>query len=174
MKSWPEWLWSWGPIQTRLERLESILTQVTPFMTAMLEEVVAPVAKVLDRYQEDLFFTDSVEDPAARAAKTQVNRAVAEAEKSLNSGEKALKHLQRLNIKFMLHQVSAVITQVTRMLEKAELVPSPPNRAMVKQNEDRNVTKVLDLYKYWCKLRHRVLNVASRKVGAKEFSGFES
>lgn len=169
--TWPEWLWSWGPTNSKIERLESVLTQFTPFATAMLEEVVAPVHKILDRYQQDLFFTDSVEDPCARAAKTEVNRAVAEAEKSLNSAEKALKHLQRLNIKFMLHQVSAVLTQVTRMLGKAELVPSPPVRAMQKQNEDRNIVKVLDLYKYWSKLRHRVLDCGPRKVGAKELRG---
>lgn len=170
-KTWPEWLWSWGPIKSKLDRLDTVLTQFTPFATAMLEEVVAPVQKILDRYQEDLFFTESVEDPCARAAKTQVNLAVAAAEKSLNSAEKALKHLQRLNIKFMLHQVSAVLTQVTRMLEKAELVPSPPNRAMVKQNEETQITKVLDLYRYWSKLRNRVLSHAARKVGAKELSG---
>jgi len=168
--SWPEWLWSWGPIHSKVERLESILTQFTPFATAMLEEVVAPVAKLLDKYQEDLFFTTLTNDPASRAAQTKTNKAMVDAADSLEKSEKTLKHLQRLNIKFMLHQVSAIITQITRSLGKVELVPSPPNRAMIKRNEEGGQVRILDNFQYWSKLRLRVLSSSPRKVGAKELS----
>jgi hypothetical protein len=169
-KEWAEWLWSWGPIHSRVERLADILTHFTPFATAMLDEVVAPTRKILDGLQEDLFFTESVNDPGARAAVTRSNKDLNAAEVSLTKNEEALKHLQRLNIKFMLHQVSAILTQVTRSLGKAELVSRPPVRAMVKVNEEAKLVQVSDLYRYWIKLRSRVLRHATRKVGPKELS----
>jgi len=170
-KEWAEWLWSWGPIDSKVSRLESMLTRFSPFATGMLEEVVAPTSELLDRYQEDIFFTESANDPAARVAISRSNKSLNDALTSLTKAEEALKHLQRLNIKFMLHQVSAILTQVTRSLSKAELVPSPPVRAMVKQNAEAKLVNVSDVYKVWSRLRSRVMRHCDRKVGAKEFSG---
>lgn len=170
-KEWAEWLWSWGPMESRVSSLGDLLTQFTPFATGMLEEVVAPCGRTLDSYQEDLFFTESVGDPAARAAITRSNRLLNEALDSLTKAEKSLKHLQRLNIKFMLHQVSAILTQVMRSLSKCELVSSPPVRSMIKRNEDQLMVNVADNYRVWHRLRSRVLDHANRKVGAQELRG---
>jgi hypothetical protein len=169
-KTWPEWLWSQGPMLQGMETYSGMLTSLTPYVTALLEEVVEPARRLADGIMKDIFFCETVGDAGSAAANTRSNRALSEALNSLTSAEKALKHFQRLNIKFLLHQISAVITQVTRAIGKIELVPSPSVRAMVKHNPEQDIVNVADLFRYWTKLRSRVVKDAHQKAGVKKIS----
>lgn len=162
--NWVEWLWSSGPGKRGLN-LDS-LVQFTPFATGLLESVLSPVEKIFDKYQEDLFFTEKVSDPSSRLVDTTTNRRMVEAENSLNKAVEAMKHLQKLNIKFNLTQVSAILTQVTRMAEKSALVPAPAVKAMVKLNPEPKLVKVSDVYRYWNNLRGRSGITALKQPGS--------
>jgi uncharacterized membrane protein len=151
-KTWPEWLWSKSPDIGKGANLE-LLTDLTPFCTSVQELLVKPALEALEAYQEDLFFEDKLEDPVSRLTDAACNKAVLDAETSVTKASEALKHLQRLNIKMLLVQVSAIITQVWRSVDKAGLVPRPANQATVRQEIDPMALKVTTVFRHWTNLR---------------------
>jgi hypothetical protein len=151
-ESWPEWLWSRSADTSKSENLE-MLTRIAPFCTSVQSVLGDPAIEFLENFQEDLFFTDKIEDPVTRLTDARANKAILEAEGSINKGLEALKHLQRLNIRLQLRQVSAVVSQVWKLVDKAGLVPLPSTRATVRTEVDPMDLKVTSVYKHWVNLR---------------------
>jgi hypothetical protein len=151
-KTWPEWLWS-ESADTSRPLDETILTQLTPFCTAVQSSLVDPAIASLEKYQEDLFFTEKIEDPVTQLTDAAANKAIVSASNSLELHSKSLRHLQGLNIKFNLVQISAIITQIWRSVDKAGLVPLPSTRATVRPELDPFALRVSSVYKYWSQLR---------------------
>jgi len=151
-ESWPEWLWSRSADTSKSENLE-MLTRIAPFCTSVQAVLGDPAIEFLESFQEDLFFTEKIEDPVTRVTDSRANKAILEAEGSINKGLEALKHLQRLNIRLQLRQVSAVVSQVWRLVDKAGLVPLPSTRATVRAEVDPMDLKVTSVYKHWVNLR---------------------
>lgn len=151
-ESWPEWLWSRSADTSKSENLE-MLTRIAPFCTSVQTVLGDPAIEFLENFQEDLFFTAKIEDPVTRLTDARANKAILEAEGSINKGLEALKHLQRLNIRLQLRQVSAVVSQVWRLIDKAGLVPLPSTRATVRAEVDPMDLKVTSVYKHWVNLR---------------------
>lgn len=151
-KTWPEWLWSQSADTSRpLD--DSLLTQLSPFCTAVQSTLVEPALETLENYQEDLFFTEKIEDPVTALTDAAANKAIASASKSLDSHLKTLRHLQGLNIKMNLVQVSAIINQIWKSVDKAGLVPLPSTKATVRPELDPFALRVSSVYKYWTQLR---------------------
>lgn len=151
-ETWPEWLWSKSADVTKGANLE-LLTRIAPFCTSVQSVLGDPAIEFLEGFQEDLFFTEKLEDPVTRLTDSRCNKAIIEAEGSINKGLEALKHLQRLNIRLQLRQVSAVVSQVWRLVDKAGLVPLPSTRATVRNEVDPMDLKVTSVYKHWVNLR---------------------
>jgi len=151
-KTWPEWLWSQSADTSRPMDEES-LTQLTPFCTAVQSSLVDPAIANLEDYQEDIFFTEKLEDPVTAVTDAAANKAIVSATNSLELHSKSLRHLQGLNIRMNLVQVSAIITQIWRSVDKAGLVPLPSTRATVRPELDPFALRVSSVYKYWSQLR---------------------
>lgn len=151
-ESWPEWLWSRSADTSKSENLE-MLTRIAPFCTSVQTVLGDPAIEFLESFQEDLFFKEKIEDPVTRITDSRANKAILEAEGSINKGLEALKHLQRLNIRLQLRQVSAVVSQVWRLIDKAGLVPLPSTRGTVRAEVDPMDLKVTSVYKHWVNLR---------------------
>lgn len=151
-KTWPEWLWSQSADTSRPMDEES-LTQLTPFCTAVQSSLVDPAIANLEDYQEDIFFTEKLEDPVTAVTDAAANKAIVSATNSLELHSKSLRHLQGLNIRMNLVQVSAIITQIWRSVDKAGLVPLPSVRATVRPELDPFALRVSSVYKYWSQLR---------------------
>lgn len=150
--SWPEWLWSRSADTSKGENLE-MLTRIAPFCTSVQAVLGDPAIDYLESFQEDLFFKEKLEDPVTRLTDSRANKAIIEAEGSIRKGLEALQHLQRLNIRLQLRQVSAVVSQVWRLVDKAGLVPLPSTRATVRKEIDPMALKVTSVYKHWLNLR---------------------
>jgi hypothetical protein len=130
-----------------------MLTRIAPFCTSVQTVLGDPAIEYLENFQEDLFFMEKIEDPVTRLTDTRANKAILEAEGSIRKGLEALKHLQRLNIRLQLRQVSAVVSQVWRLVDKAGLVPLPSTKATVRTEVDPMDLKVTSVYKHWLNLR---------------------
>jgi hypothetical protein len=115
--------------------------------------LVEPAIGSLEDYQEDLFFTDKLEDPVTRITDAAANKAIVGATNSLELHLKSLRHLQGLNIKMNLVQVSAIISQIWKSVDKAGLVPLPSTKATVRPVLDPFALRVSSVYKYWINLR---------------------
>jgi hypothetical protein len=160
-RTWPEWLWSESADISRPLNTD-LLAQLTPFCTAVHKTVIEPAKDALEALQEDLFFTEKVEDTASRLADVTCNQELASAERSIDLASKSLRHLQGLNIKMNLVQISAIITQVWRAADKAGLVPLPSTKAGVRTEIDPYRLRVSDLLRQFKALR-RLLSVAPPK-----------
>jgi len=171
-KTWPEWLWSQSADTSRPMDADS-LTRLTPFCTAVQSSLVDPAIASLERHQEDLFFLEKLEDPVTRLTDAAANKAIASATNSLELHSKSLRHLQALNIKFNLVQVSAIITQIWRSVDKAGLVPLPSTKATVRPELDPFALRVSSVYKYWGQLR-RLVALESPRRGTRNEVGPEN
>lgn len=149
--TWPEWLWSRSASDRGLN--PDMLTDLTPFCTAVQEVLVKPAKETLESYQEDLFFSEKVEDGVTRLVDATTNKAVVDASRSIELAEKSLQHLQRLSIKMNLVQVSAIVNQIWKSVDKAGLVPVPSIKATVRVDVDPYRLKVTNVLKHFGWLR---------------------
>jgi len=152
-KTWVDWLMSRSPVDFGFD--QSKLTAFTPWATGLMTEVLLPARERIDDLQEDLFFTERPRDPATREVDSAANKAVAEAQASIDKGEEAMKHLQKLNIKFNVIQCSAILQQVTRAADKADLISPTSVKALIRDKETKvaNISGILQL---WTRLRNRI------------------
>lgn len=150
--TWPEWLWS-GSADTSRPLNKDMLTAFSPFCTSVQSVLVKPALDSLESMQEDLFFAEKLEDPVTRLTDARANKALVDAERSVTLASEALRHLQRLNIKFNLVQVSAILTQVWRSVDKAGLVPPASTKSTVRKEVDPFALKVTSVFKHWTNLR---------------------
>jgi len=151
-KTWPEWLWS-KSADTSRPLDPDLLTGLTPFCTAVQSTLVDPALETLEKYQEDLFFSEKLEDPVTGITDAATAKAVAKVANSLDLHSKSLRHLQGLNIKMNLVQVSAIISQIWRSVDNAGLVPLPSTRATVRPELDPFAVRVTSVFKHWSRLR---------------------
>jgi hypothetical protein len=142
---------------------ETSLTRLTPFCTAVQSSLVDPAIASLEDLQEDLFFTEKIEDPVTSLTDAAANKAMASATNSLELHSKSLRHLQALNIKMNLVQVSAIITQIWKSVDKAGLVPLPSTKATVRPELDPFALRVSSVYKYWSQLRKLAVQESPRR-----------
>jgi hypothetical protein len=149
--TWPEWLWSKSATDRGLN--PDMLTDLTPFCTAVQEVLIKPARETLESYQEDLFFTNKVEDGVTRLVDVTTNKAVVGAERSIDLAEKALRHLQGLKIKMNLVHVSAIVSQIWKSVDKAGLVPLPSTKANVRVDVDPYRLKVTNMLRHFGWLR---------------------
>lgn len=150
-KTWPEWLWSKSASDRGLN--PDMLTDLTPFCTAVQEVLVKPALDSLDSFQEDLFFLEKVEDGVTRIVDATTNKAIVDATHSIELAEKSLRHLQGLNIKMNLVHVSAIVSQIWKSVDKAGLVPLPSTRATVRVDVDPYRLKVTNMLRHFVWLR---------------------
>jgi hypothetical protein len=151
-KTWPEWLWSSSADVSR-PLPEGMLTALSPFCTSVQTVLIEPALESLENLQEPLFFTEKLEDPVTRLTDAQCNKAIVDAERSIQLASKSLRHLQGLNIRLNLVQISAILTQVWRSVDKAGLVPLPSSKATVRTEVDPFALKVTSVFKHWTNLR---------------------
>lgn len=146
-KTWTEWVLSRTASSRGLN--PDMLVWVTPYMTAVDTVLLKPAETALEDYQEDLFFTEKLEDPVTRLVDARTNKAIVEAERSLGLARKSAAHLQGLNIKLSLVQVSAVVQQLWKVVDKVGLVPLPSTKATVRAEVDPYRLKVTNMLKHF-------------------------
>lgn len=149
--TWPEWLWSRSASDRGLN--PDMLTDLTPFCTAVQEVLVKPAMETLEDYQEALFFTEKVEDGVTRIVDATSNKAVVDATRSIELAEKSLRHLQGLSIKMNLVQVSAIVSQIWKSVDRAGLVPMPSVKATARVDVDPYRLKVTNMLRHFVWLR---------------------
>lgn len=146
-KTWVEWVLSHTASSRGLN--PDMLTWVTPYMTAVDTVLLKPAETALEDYQEDLFFTEKLEDPVTRLTDAKTNKAIVEAERSLGLARKSAQHLQALNIKLSLVQVSSVVQQLWKVVDKVGLVPLPSTKATVRAEVDPYRLRVTNMLKHF-------------------------
>lgn len=127
-KEWLEWLLQRGP--SLAVEIGGEMSWFTPWATGLLEMVIRPAISRLEDKAEAIFFGPSCTeaddfghtspekefgflDETARLLDSEANSDLLKAGESLAKAEATLQHLQKLNIKFMHHQSSAVFNQLT-------------------------------------------------------------
>lgn len=146
-KTWTEWVLSRSASARGLN--PDMLAWVTPYMTAVDTVLLKPAETFLEDYQEDLFFTEKLEDPVTRLVDAKTNKAIVEAERSLELARKSAQHLQALNIKLSLVQISAVVQQLWKVVDKVGLVPLPSTKATVRAEVDPYRLRVTNMLKHF-------------------------
>jgi hypothetical protein len=146
-KTWTEWVLSRTATSKGLNLDD--LYWVTPYMTAVDTVLLKPAEAALEDYQEDLFFTEKLEDPVTRLVDSKTNKAIVEAEKSLGLMRKSAQHLQGLNIKLNLVQISAIVKQLWKVVDKVGLVPLPSTKATVRAEVDPYRLKVTNMLRHF-------------------------
>lgn len=146
-KTWTEWVLSHTASSRGLN--PDMLAWVTPFMTAVDTVLLKPAEEALEDYQEDLFFTEKLEDPPTRLVDARTNKAIVEAERSLGLARKSAQHLQALNIKLSLVQISAVVQQLWKVVDKVGLVPLPSTKATVRAEVDPHRLRVTNVLRHF-------------------------
>jgi hypothetical protein len=145
--TWTEWVLSHTATSRGLN--PDMLTWVTPYMTAVDTVLLKPAEAVLEDYQEDLFFTEKLEDPVTRLVDAKTNKAIVDAEESIALARKSAQHLQALDIELSLVQVSAVVQQLWKDVDKVGLVPLPSTRATVRAEVDPYRLKVTNMLQHF-------------------------
>jgi hypothetical protein len=145
--TWVEWILSHTASSKALNPND--LKWVTPFMTAVDSALLKPAEEHLERYQEEIFFTEKLEDYCTRMVDAKTNKAIVEAERSLGLARKSAQHLQALNIKLNLVQISSIVQQLWRVVDKVGLVPLPSTKATVRAEVDPYRLKVTNMLKHF-------------------------
>ena len=168
--TWPEWLWSESAdISRPMEGTK--LADLGPFCTSVQSVLVDPAMESLEGLQEDLFFKEKIEDPVTRVTDAAANKAMVSATNSLELASKGLRHLQGLKIKLSLVQISAIISQIWRSVDKAGLVPLPSTKATVRPELDPLAIRVSSVYAHWERLRKRLHSLdTSLDASMREFT----
>jgi hypothetical protein len=146
-RTWTEWVLSRTASSKGLNLDD--LYWVTPYMTAVDTVLLKPAETGLEDYQEDLFFTEKLEDPVSRLVDSKTNKAIVEAQRSLELARKSAQHLQGLNIKLNLVQISAIVQQLWKVVDKVGLVPLPSTKATVRAEVDPYRLKVTNMLRHF-------------------------
>lgn len=123
-KDWPEWLLQKGPLVQESAGPKD--QRFLPWATGLLTEAIEPASEQLDKLHAELFFGGSPpslglkpnqggarpSDMAGRLLEADVNKALVAAERIVELHKKSLTHLQSLDVKFLPHQVSAIVNQI--------------------------------------------------------------
>lgn len=156
MPTWVDWLMSHSATKKVHNDVLTELTAFNPWATGLQTEVLSPAKARIDEMQSDLFFNERGSwDPAGRLVNVAANKAVAEAQKSIELAEKSMQHLQSLNVKFNAIQTSAIFTQVTRSAEKVDLI-SPTAARALRRAKEVEVAPILEFFQLWMRLRKRM------------------
>jgi hypothetical protein len=154
--NWLEWAGSRGPQSPGIWGDEAS-TWVTPWLDAVVEDVVKPCEEIYDRGVADVFFGPHTASPSAldQAILTKANAALVTLERRIGLVLDTRAHLQRLGISLQARQISALVYQEIRKLENAvaeiPLLPADLERA---QSGEEN-PRFTDLYVLWESIRAR-------------------
>jgi len=168
-KTWTEWIWSHTASTRGLN--PDMLSWVTPFMTAVDTVLLKPAEDALEAFQEDLFFTEKLEDRVSRLVDAQTNKATVAAQRSLELARKSAQHLQALNIKLSLVQISSVVQQLWKAVDKAGLVPLPSIKGSVRAEVDPYRLRVTNMLRHFEWLRRLVKPQRPQSGSLKENAG---
>jgi len=168
-KTWTEWIWSHTASTRGLN--PDMLTWVTPFMTAVDTVLLKPAEQHLEALQEELFFSDKLEDRCSRLVEAQTNKSAVKAQNSLELARKSAQHLQALNIKLSLVQISAVVQQLWRAVDKVGLVPLSSIKGSVRAEVDPYRLRVTNMLRHFEWLRRLVKPQRPRSGSLKENAG---
>jgi len=150
--SWLHWFLQPGPLLPTADL--GMISQFTPWATGLLTEVVLPIVRRFEDLQAELFW-DNPMDLAGRLLDSIVNKRIIELNSSLEKAEASLKHLQKLNIKFMHHQSSAVFTQITAVLDRMNDLPRSALQSTKVSLTSRVLVPVMQTYAAWMRVRRR-------------------
>jgi hypothetical protein len=125
-------------------------------MTAVDTVLLKPAQAALEDFQEDLFFTEKLEDPVTGLVDARTNKAIVEAERSIELARKSAQHLQALNIKLSLVQISAIVQQLWKVVDKVGLVPQPSTKGSVRVEVDPYRLRVTNMLRHFEWLRSLV------------------
>jgi hypothetical protein len=151
--SWLEWLLQTGPTLP-VEGLDK-MSQFTPWATSLLNEMVLPLISKLEDVQQDLFWRNPT-DIAARLLDSKVNSEVVRLTESFEKMEAALKHLQKLDIKFITHQSSAIFSQVSAVMDRICELSRPSYMAQGLVRPDPPIVNTMEVFRTWTAIRRRV------------------
>jgi hypothetical protein len=166
--TWTEWVWSHTASTRGLN--PDMLAWVTPVMTAVETVLLKPAQAALEDYQADLFCTEKLEDPVTGLVDARTNKAIVEAERSLELARKSAQHLQALNIKLSLVQVSAVVQQLWKVVDKVGLVPLPSTKGSIRVEVDPYRLRVTNMLRHFEWLRSLVKPQPPQSGSRKEVS----
>lgn len=178
--NWIEWLSSTGPSTPNIPKGVT-MTWFTPWCTGLMEEYLVPLMKKIDKIHEEQMFsfspgfdlTNPWEHPGfqhlCRLCDARNSKLIAAAEETLTLSAKSLAHLQKLNIKFMFHQASAVFQQVvTNCEDKLSAIPQLAVKMCWQKINNDIRPPVLRTLSTWTRWRLRAFT--EQKVG----TGFTS
>nr|UJQ92573.1 MAG: putative RNA-dependent RNA polymerase [Mitoviridae sp.] len=166
--SWIEWLVQHGPALR--VTLGNDMPWFTPWATGLLTEYVVPLMDRLETQISDLFFGGDTGEftsssphgrgftkrsRAAALHNADVNKKLLAAQDALEKSQASLSHLQRLNIRFMLHQASAVFTQVVNLMETRMAAVPKLARDLRFERSDKVRFPSSGLYTLWNRWRGR-------------------
>jgi len=152
--SWVEWLTQRGPCLPIVSPLPII--EFGPWAQAIFDGLFSPLYKVLDQATESIFWRQP-SDLAGRLLDSKVNGDVVRLQESFAKVEASLKHLQKLNLKFMTHQSTAIFSQVTAVLDRInELSRTAYWANQGRPEQDELQLPVLTYYETWLGIRDRV------------------
>jgi len=132
-----------------------MISQFTPWATSLLNEMVLPAKLKLEDIQQDLFWRNPT-DLAGRLLDSKVNVKIVQLTESFDKCEASLKHLQKLNIKFITHQSSAIFQQISAVMDRIEEVPRTSRDASFKVSKDPSTVNTMEVFKTWTRIRSRV------------------
>jgi len=168
-KTWTEWVWSHTASTRGLN--PDMLTWVTPFMTAVDTVLLKPAEQALEAQQEDIFFTEKLEDPCSRLIDAQANKSAIKAQNSLELARKSAQHLQTLNIKLSLVQVSSIVKQLWIAVDKVGLVSLSSIKGSVRAEVDPYRLRVTNMLRHFEWLRRLVKPQRPQSGSLKENAG---
>jgi hypothetical protein len=151
---WLGWLRSKGPLTT--DALELQMSQFTPWASSLLTQVVTPALEAVEDKAAELFFGDTELDLAGRLIDTASNNALVKAQDSLDKATASLKHLAKLNVKFLPHQSAAIFNQITMVVDRVSNIPSCTSLASPSSGNDGEIARKIhgtDIYQVFLRVR---------------------
>jgi hypothetical protein len=170
-ETWVAWLSSHGPNTSMIPK-GITMTWFTPWCTGLLEEYLGPMLEKANAiHYAHLWnmglpggFNGLPKDPSHTQGFERLlalcdrrsSALIVLFDESLEKFTISLKHLQKLNIKFMFHQASAVFTQGVNVCEDRLSAIPKPAKELVFQALDQDRPPVLRTLSTWMRWRARV------------------
>jgi hypothetical protein len=178
--TWIDWLATKGPMLPVLYGPDA-MTWFNSWAQPLISEVLDPLAARVDELVSRLFFGEGevkglarhspkskypLPTPVERYLESKVNTSIVKFQDSEEKARASLKHLQRLDIKLLAVQASAIFKQVVGVVEdRASAIAEFGSRLGVTELRDEAVKQPMSaIYGLWERWRSRALK-ASAEVG---------
>jgi len=171
--TWIDWIATKGPMLPVLYGPD-VMTWFNNWCQPLVTEVLDPLSERVDALMSRLFFGEGevsgltayapkpVSDlptPVERYLESKVNAAIVKFQESEEKARASLKHLQRLDIKLLAVQASAIFNQVVGVIEdRASAIAEFGSRLGVTEISDNAVKQPMSaIYSLWERWRVRAL-----------------